>query len=116
MTLDMDFVSKLLQALLLAIFPVLAGALVRWVLVAVKRESQRFDQQTLHTLTMLAELAVRAAEQAKLAGLIDDKKKYALEMMEQWFARRGVQIDLQALSAAIESEVLTQFPKTARSQ
>ena len=46
-----------------------------------------------------------------LAGLITDKKLYALSFAQKWLASRGVTIDLTALDAAIEAAVWAEFNK-----
>jgi hypothetical protein len=108
---NVELVSGVLQAVLMAVLPALAVALLRWLLTIGRRESQKLDQQTMATLRWLAGMAVKAAEQSKLAGLIEDKKQYALDFLEAWFKRRGIALDLDTLSLAIEAAVIEQFPK-----
>jgi hypothetical protein len=111
MNTDLQFVSSLLQAVLLAILPVLAGALVNWAIKAAKLKASELDQQTLNTLTWLASTAVRAAEQANLAGYIKDKKSFAMEYVETWLSGHGIQLDALVLSTAIEAAVMEEFGK-----
>jgi hypothetical protein len=106
---DLQFVSSLLQAFLLAILPVLAVVAVRWVWSVTKTEAAKLDEQTLRTLMMLAGMAVKAAEQAKLSEYIEDKKTYALGFCHDWLALRGIDMDVEAVSAAIEAAVMDEF-------
>jgi pilus assembly protein Flp/PilA len=108
---DLVFVSNLLQAVLLAILPVLAALAVRWLWKTTSVEAGKLDQQTLMTLRWLADMAVQAAEQAKLSGYIADKKQYALEFCAKWLASRGLTIDLVLINVAIEAAVMEIFNK-----
>ena len=54
-------------------------------------------------------LAIAAAEQAGAANLINDKKKYALNIAEKWLSDAGIKIDLDLISAAIEAAVFAEF-------
>ena len=57
-------------------------------------------------------MAVQAAEQMELAGYIDDKKQYALGIAQTFLNEHGWdEVDISVLEAAIEAEVLKQFPK-----
>lgn len=111
MNTDLQFVSSLLQAVLLAILPVLAGALVNWAIKAAKLKAGELDQQTLTTLTWLASTAVRAAEQANLSGYVTDKKAFALDYVQTWLSGHGIQLDAVTLSTAIEAAVMEEFGK-----
>ena len=58
------------------------------------------------------DIAVRAAEQSKFADFIEDKKAYAFEIAQLWLDAHGwEEVDIDVLEAAIEAEVLKQFPK-----
>lgn len=108
--------QALLQTVLMAVLPVLAAALVNWALKAARTETGKWNQQTLTTLFWLAGMAVRAAEQAEIAGYITDKKKFAIEYVETWFSTHGIPIDVDTLSAAIEAAVMEEFGKAKLEQ
>lgn len=112
---DLQFVATLAQAILMLLLPVLVGAGVRWVLAMTKAEIARLDNQTLSTITWLATVAVQAAEQAKVAGYIADKKAYAIDFCQKWLKRNNLNIDLSLISSAIEAAVLEQFNKPRKS-
>jgi pilus assembly protein Flp/PilA len=91
---DLVFVSNLLQAVLLAILPVLAALAVRWLWKTTSVEAGKLDQQTLMTLRWLADMAVQA-----------------LEFCAKWLASRGLTIDLVLINVAIEAAVMEIFNK-----
>lgn len=110
-TQDLQFVSALGQAILMAILPVLASVAVRWVISRAKIETQKLDVNTLNILVYLAGIAVNAAEQANLSGFVEDKKQYAIGFCEQWLSSRGIAVDLDAIETAIEAAVYEEFNK-----
>jgi DNA-directed RNA polymerase specialized sigma24 family protein len=58
------------------------------------------------------EIAVLAAEQMEIGGFIEDKKQYALNIAQAYLNEHGWdEFDIDVLEAAIEAEVLKQFPK-----
>ena len=60
----------------------------------------------------IVEGSIRAAEQMELAGFIEDKKQYALNIAQAYLNEHGWdEFDIDLLEAAIEAEVLKQFPK-----
>ncbi len=57
-------------------------------------------------LASYARIAVEAAEQAGAAKLIEDKKKYAVEIVSRWLEQVGLQgIDIALIEAEIERQV-----------
>lgn len=108
---DIAFYSSLAQSVLMAILPVAAVALVRWLIALIQAEKSKLDQNTLTTLRWLTSIAVQAAEQAKASDYISDKKQYALSFCQNWLEKHKINIDLQTLSAAIEAAVMEEFNK-----
>ena len=111
----MPIFSKVLEAVLIALLPPLAVALVGLV-VALARKAwmqarDSFAPQITDLLEEAAKMAVRAAEQAGIAELIDDKKQYAIEIVELWLEARHVSVDIDLIDAAIEAAVLKEFNK-----
>lgn len=103
-----DFVSKVLEGVLLAFAPVLAAMITAWLLAKVRSAWAEFKQNQAVPAFVLEEvisIVVNAAEQMKLQGFIEDKKEYALQTAEAWLKARGFVIDLEFIEAAIESAV-----------
>lgn len=108
----MPIVSKVLEAVLIAILPPLAAALVAWMLAKAKEgwaRAKRWNPTVTDLIEEAAKFAVRAAEQAGAAELIADKKAYALQIAEAWLAQRNITTDLDLIDAAIEAAVLELF-------
>lgn len=97
-----QFVVNLLLAAIAVIVP-LVGSAVRGFIAANK------NSRELETLAGIAKVAVLAAEQSGLSGLIEDKKNYAIRVAEQMLEERGIKIDLDTLTAAIEAAVLNEL-------
>lgn len=105
----MPVLSKVLEAVLIAILPPLAVALLGLVLAKVRSlwiGAKEYFPTATALLEQAAKFAVDAAEQAGAAELIEDKKQYALEIAEAWLKARKVDIDLTLVDAAIEAAVL----------
>ncbi len=63
-------------------------------------------------LESAVEIAVRAAEKMEFSKFIDDKKAYAFEIAQRYLDSEGWdEVEVELLEAAIEAEVLKQFPK-----
>ena len=103
-----DFLNLFLQAVL----PVLAAALAGWLYSQARLAWQKFQNarpDIADSIQWAAEIAVRAAEQANLGGLIDDKKHYALQFAQRWLELKKIPIDLEALDGAIEAAVWSEI-------
>ena len=103
-----DFLNLFLQAVL----PVLAAALAGWLYSQARLAWQKFQNarpDTADAIQWAAEIAVRAAEQANMGGLIDDKKHYALQFAQRWLELKKIPIDLEALDGAIEAAVWSEI-------
>ena len=73
-------------------------------------QAKAYQPEITEWIENCAEFAVKAAEQTGLAGMIEDKKQYALSVAEAWLEAKGVPVDLHLLDAAIEKAVLENFP------
>lgn len=106
-----EFVNLVLQAAV----PILAGLVVFWLKAQVQIAMQKLENskpQLAWAIKQAVSLAVQAAEQAELAGYIEDKKEYAMGIAESWLDQNGWdEIDIVMLDAAIEAEVLKLFTK-----
>jgi hypothetical protein len=107
-----EILGAVLQAVLIAVIPTLAAAAFKWLWAKASTVwaelSERYPTVT-DLLRDAARVAVQAAEQQGAAGLITDKKKYALEIAEKWLAEHGVVLDLDLVSAAIEAAVFDEL-------
>ena len=108
----MPILSKVIEAILIAILPPLAVVIVSAAVAYSKK--QRDDVK--HRYTTVTELieeaavfAVQAAEQAGAAELIKDKKQYAIQSAEAWLAANHITTDIDLIDAAIEKAVLELF-------
>ena len=107
-----EILSAMLQSVLSYLLPVLAVALTGFLVAKIKEAWARakvWNPDITELLENAAKFAVTAAEQAGAAQLIDDKKKYAFEIAEQWLALHGVKLELGMIDAAIEAAVYKQF-------
>jgi len=110
-----DLLQKFVMVVLAGVLPPLAVYIVKAVKALSKKwlaELEASKPSLYWVLEEAVEIAVRAAEQSEMAGFIDDKKQYAFNIVQAWLDARGWdEIDVEILEAAIEAEVLKQFPK-----
>jgi hypothetical protein len=113
----MPILSKVVEAVLVAILPPLAVALIAWLIGLAKKawaEFKLINPTVADYLEYAARFAVEAAEQAGAAKLIEDKKEYAIRIAEVWLAEYHVTIDIDLIDAAIEKAVREmKHPETA---
>jgi len=110
-----DFVSVFVQEFLGIVVPVLAsllaGLLIAWIKKLVEEIKVKMDGRFMWMLDEAVRVAVLAAEQANLAGFVEDKKSYAIDVAEKWLAARGFKVDLGILADQIEAAVMEEFNK-----
>ena len=95
-------VSDTVNQILRIFLPVLVALILRWAMDLYLKI--RAEKPVLaDALDYAASIAVRAAEQ--IGGTGEEKKSYAVEAMTQYLAEKGLNINLELISAAIESEV-----------
>lgn len=110
----MEVLSVFIEKFLVAMATLIAPMAAVWLFAEARRawaEFRLMQPKAAELLEQIAPIAVRAAEQAHLGGLIQDKKTYALEYVEKWLAAQGMTIDLDLISAAIEAAVWEEFNK-----
>ena len=108
----MPILSKVLEAMLIAILPPLAVALVGLIVGHAKRlwaEARLLNPSLTGLIEQAAKFAVLAAEQAGAAKLVEDKKQYAIEIAERWLLTKNLVLDIDLIDAAIEKAVLELF-------
>ena len=110
-----DFLQAFLQELLVLIAPIVAGFVSAALIALTKKwlaEIEAGKPKLADAIKQAVSLAVQAAEQAGIAGLLEEKKAYALSIAESWLDQNGwEEIDLVILDAAIEAEVNKLYPK-----
>lgn len=106
--LDLNYISKLLEAILMATLPVLAGAGVRWLVAQYDVQRAKLSQETQFWLNFAANVAVQAAEQLYAQNDGAAKKAYAIQVVQGQLDTTGLKIDVAAIEAAIEAAVFSQ--------
>ena len=108
----MPILSKVIEAILIAILPPLAVVIVSAAVAYAKKLwgdlKLRYPSVT-ELIEEAAVFAVQAAEQAGAAALIEDKKQYAIQIAEAWLAANHITTDIDLIDAAIEKAVLELF-------
>ena len=104
-TFDMNAISQALQTLVFAVILPLAAYAARFLKInAEYKKSQLSEQQQWMFETFLRTL-IYAAEQLNLKGVVFDKLNWVIERANEWLAKRGLEIDLDELTARIEALV-----------
>ena len=110
----LDLLQRFAYELAVLILPVIAGFVVAALKVLIAKwlaDIEASKPQLANFLREAAEIAVAAAEKAHLSEFIEDKKQYALNVMQAYLNEHGWdEVDIDVLEAAIEAEVIKQFP------
>jgi len=110
-----DLLQKFAFELAVLALPIISGFVIAALRALVKKwlgELEASKPKLYWYLDEAAELAVAAAEKMSASEFIDEKKQYALEIMQSWLDAHGWdEVDIELLEAALEAEVLRQFPK-----
>ena len=108
--------NELLNTLLVTLLPILAtalvGFLVRWINAQTAKIQVQIGDQNWKMITQFIDLAVLAAEQSGLSGAIlnegKSKKDFALKLVQNFLNEKGLQgIDVNRIDAAIEAAVFS---------
>jgi hypothetical protein len=118
---DSTYLNKLMIDIANAVIPVIAPALVMLAgifaayfvqqvrLLQEKIKAEQPDEYAM--IEYWAGKAVVVAEQLKIGGYIDDRKKYALDYLQNKLDMLGIKWDLAMLSDEIEEAVYRELPK-----
>ena len=110
-----DLLQKFAFELAVLALPIISGFVIAALRALVKKwlaELEASKPKLYWYLSEAAELAVAAAEKMSASEFIDEKKQYALEIMQSWLDAHGWdEVGIELLEAALEAEVLRQFPK-----
>ena len=110
MNFDLKTISELLQALVLAILPVVAGYAALYLKKKGEEVSANLSGEARYALALVVKTAVFAAEQVYGNGAGAEKKAYAIEVVQKWVDTSGLKIDISLIEAAVEEAVLENFP------
>ena len=110
-----DLLQKFAFELAVLALPIISGFVIAALRALVKKwlgELEASKPKLYWYLDEAARLAVTAAEKMSASEFINDKKQYAIEIMQSWLNAHGWdEVDIELLEAALEAEVLRQFPK-----
>lgn len=102
------YLSAFLQPFLMIVLPPLAALLaglalqgIRWIQAKIKNESPK----AYEILSFIVGAAVMAAEQAEIAGLISEKKEFALQFAQERLKLYGLTLDTKLIMDEIEKAV-----------
>ena len=115
MLMDSVFWQSFLVSLINAIIPVLLtalplvltaifGLIIQYIRL-VQAKIQKENPTEYSKIEFIAKNAVLIAEQMKLGGLIEDKKKYALEYAQRELDKIGIKLNVEQLAEEIEKAV-----------
>ena len=103
-----EVLSNVLQAVLEAALPILVSAAAAWVIgkvVELVRKLKDTNPELYEILKVIAERAVSAAEQIWGDQHGEEKKAYALNVVEKYLAAKGITLDLDIIDGYIEAAV-----------
>jgi len=106
---DFAYITELLQALILATVPVLAGMAAKWLATQSKIAKEQLTADQIYALEIFIRTAVYAAEQMKASNYIQDKLNYATDSVQMWLDVKNIDMDAHEIRARIEAAVLAEF-------
>lgn len=106
---DVAYITQLLQALILATVPVLAGMAAKWLATQGKIAKEQLTADQMYALKIFIHTAVFAAEQMKASDYIGDKLDYATDSVQMWLDAKKIAMDAHEIRARIEAAVLAEF-------
>ena len=105
----MDLLSKLLQAVLEVALPILVSALAAWLIAKTKEIFERMKSSNpdmAYMMEQIARCAVNAAEQLYKGHMRgDEKKEYAIKVIESFLKSKNINLDVEVIGAYIEAAV-----------
>lgn len=107
--------GKIITEILLVVIPLLIPALVAWaysMAATAWRDFQKSKPSLSWFLEDAASIAVKAAEQMGAAGLLTEKRAWAVSYTQKYLDAHGLHnVDVAVIEGAIEAEVLDEFNK-----
>lgn len=105
-----DFLQRFIFNLMLLAAPIVTAMLMAWLRLQQKKveaQLEAWKPKLYDDLREAVHIAVLAAEQAGAAGLIENKKQYAMNIAQLWLDEQGWdEIDFDLLESTIEAAVL----------
>lgn len=109
-------IQQVLETLIQVLLPLVLGYAVVAIRQWVSAGKAKLSREQLEFASIMAREIVQAAEQSGLSGAIaaagQEKKEWAITQLDGLLNAQGIDLDLEALSALIESavyEAFTQF-------
>lgn len=96
--------GEIMTQVLKIVLPLFAALIIKWA-VELYHKIKTEQPDWTPVLEYAAEMAVLAAEQIYGDGQGAEKKKYAIETIQQLLAEKGIQLNLSVIEDAIEAEV-----------
>ena len=106
---DLVYIGQLLQALILATVPVLAGAGTKWLVEKARLEKAKLTQEQQYALDLFVKTVVYAAEQMHAKQYIISKLDWATARVQEWLTRNKIFMDASEIRTNIEAAVYTEF-------
>jgi hypothetical protein len=108
-----DWSSVVTNLIVVVVIPIIVPPLAAWLFAKAMNAWKEFrmNQPNLaYALDVIAPLVVKAAEQMHVAGYIEDKKTYALDLAQKYLEAHGIKnVQLEVIEAAIEAAVFDAF-------
>jgi hypothetical protein len=109
------FFWKMLEIVLEAALPILAVAAATWIAQKIRELGKSIDANTMASIEWAVKLAVTAAEQAGVSGLVADKKVYAIKFAQDYLDKQKIGVNVSVLEGLIEAAVKdAEFPPVPR--
>ena len=105
---NMELLSKVLQAVLEASLPILAAALAAWTVekaIEMFRKLKDKNPELYEICKVVCREAVNAAEQVYGSGEGKKKLEYAINFVEKYLAAKGIKLDIDIILGYIEAAV-----------
>lgn len=106
---DLVYIGQLLQALTLAIVPVLAAAGARWLIAQGAVAKAQLTQEQQYALDLFVKTVVYAAEQMHAKQYITSKLNWATDRVQEWLVNHKIFMNASEIRANIEAAVYTEF-------
>lgn len=109
--------TKVLTDVLLAVLTIIAVPLGKYLGAWLKANAKKVEAEIeshlnatqFDMLKKFAQVAVQAAEQSGLVTAAQEKKTFAIQVVENMLLQAGIDIDIDVIDAQIEAAVLTEF-------
>ena len=104
----MELVSKILQIILETALPILVTAGAGWMIgkcIEIFKKVRDKNPELYEIMNVVSRKAVEAAEQLFGGGRGEEKKRYAIQVIEKYLAAKGIRLNIDVIVMYIESAV-----------